>query len=120
MSKVKILDRSAAVSLLFGAMCKRAGTDVIKTFSLEPKMEFTTAEVVVTVNGVEVDFIGEVAETVTSLSQNIDDLIKAEALKLWESKAERFRAAADDLARVADDIEALQWKARQVVEKLEQ
>lgn len=120
MPQVKILDSAPVVRTLFNAMCHNIDAqDILEKFKLVPDGAATTVEVVVTVNGVEVDFMGHVGEAFECLSGRIDEYIKEEAAKLFTDKADQFRDAARDLEAIADQIEVLNWKARKILNKVE-
>lgn len=112
---------SGPVILLLNAMSEKLKDheDILTVFNLNPENGALKAEVVVTVNGVEIDFMGEVAHFVKDVYDKMDEHIKEQALELWQKPENAFREASDELMRIADDIDVLRWKARQILNNLE-
>ena len=119
MSQVKILEDKPVIRALFSAMCKKAPFDVVEAFKLLPGGEATTAEVVVTVNGVEVDLMGEVADFVNMVHTNLDEIVKDKAEELWSDLATPMTDAGFEIVEIGEQIKRLSWKVRQVLDGLE-
>lgn len=121
MSQVQLTGHDGPAVLLLNAMSEKLKDheDILTIFNLKPENGEIKAEVVVTVNGVEVDFMGEVAHFVKQVHDSIDSLVNEKALELWRKPENTLRDASDELMRIADDIDVLRWKARQILNSLE-
>ena len=108
MSKINVIGKETSEILIFRAMCRKAKElgfegDLRKTFGIPERS--TTADVILTVNGVEIDIVSALA----SVMDTYDEHVKTAAKELLAgSKLDNLRAA----------IETAEYKIQEELDKI--
>lgn len=110
--KIDVLSNSSLNVLLFNAMASKTESsdgDILEVFGME--IGNSTADVVVTVNGVEVDLVKEVAAHVDFVVNGLESFVEKRALQLLQERA-------SNITSILSEIENNSWKLEQVLKSI--
>lgn len=105
MTTVNVLEKSTPAIVLFEAMCKAGGDDILSKFNITPEGGSTTVDVHCTINGVEVD----IESTLIGYFEQIDGWVNDRAMELVKERVgtvrlENISQTLSDLARAVEDL----------------
>ena len=113
--QVKFLMSGSPEVMLFSAMVAAAGNDIMEKFGLPPQGVETSAEVTVTVNGIEVPFIETAAKALALYDDNITERAKE---LLSEALTGKVRDLQQKVGDLLDGMEELTVEVQREAERM--